>query len=144
MEVKKNNTDVTIGIVIIIFSVLMMLPTRDMPDGAELFPRIILTCFIILGCLNIIAGLKKGKVIRNQKNNIKNILITITAVLAYVLMIQFIGFFVSTVLFIVGFLYCFGQKKKSVIIFCIIGVCLFVYLLFIMQLNLTLPKGLLF
>ena len=65
-------------------------------------------------------------------------------IMVYVLCIDFIGFFVSTSVFLVGFMVFLNVRKPLTLICVTAGMDLFLYLLFTVGLKLNLPAGLLF
>ena len=66
------------------------------------------------------------------------------AVSAYVLGIEYLGYFVATALFQSGSMYWFGRHRVSVLFGASAGFILTVYALFVMFIGARLPQGLLF
>ena len=65
-------------------------------------------------------------------------------VVAYAGLLEIIGFFPSTILFLGGYLWYGGVRDWRVLVGVVVGLNLFIYLLFIVQLNVPLPAGQLF
>lgn len=145
---KKLSHDVYIGILMIIFSVFMYLKTGDMPKGAATFPKLVLTTFAFFGFLIFLGGMKKTKNFNTKEQNInlfqKNPMSVLLIVVIYVSMINLLGFFTSTSLFIIALMLFFRERRIKTIVLTLLGVDLFIYLLFVVQLNVLLPRGLLF
>jgi len=131
-----------------------------MPAGAAQFPRIILMLFAGFGAFILFQGFKKTKKLNEfgEKNetdlqeideqlNFKKLQMPMAAfliVIAYVIIMGFLGFFVGTSLFVVGFMLFYKIRSWKTIVLCTAGINLFIYFLFVIQLNVPLPQGLLF
>jgi hypothetical protein len=129
--------------------------TGDMPEGSAFFPKIILTIFAFFGVLVFIQGVRKSKVYNSENAKkmeeeifsflkIKTPMAALLIVLVYVALLKILGFFSATSLFIIAFMYFYQVRSIKKIILTLIGVNVFVYLLFVLQLNVAFPKGLLF
>lgn len=66
------------------------------------------------------------------------------AVLAYVLCIQLIGFFVSTAVFMIAFMRFLQMKKWRLILAVTAGIEVFIYVAFVVAFAIRLPSGILF
>lgn len=143
---KKLN--VFIGIVIVLFSAFMYLLTGDMPKESALFPRGLIILFAILGILLSITSLKdkkdSSKDIKTIFASTKEALIGLGIITAYAVAINFVGFFIATTVFIVAFMIVYKQKSIRKIMITAVVLNLFIYLVFVYQLNVPLPKGFLF
>lgn len=146
----RIHQDAFIGIGITIFSLYFYIKTGDIPTGADLFPQIILTTFGLLGIAIFISGLRKGKKQQEENNEeklkvleLKLPMFSLLVIVIYIALLNVLGFFVSTTLFIIGFMIFYQMKSIKVIAMTVIIVNLFIYLLFVYQLNVQLPKGLL-
>ena len=64
-------------------------------------------------------------------------------IVVYILLIDVLGFFVSTTIFMVGYMLFLKMRKPLTLMLVTLGVDVFVYFLFVMQLKLNLPSGLL-
>jgi uncharacterized membrane protein YidH (DUF202 family) len=144
---KKIHSDIYISIAMLIFSISLLSMALGMPEGPSKFPKIILLFLVIFSVYIFITGLKKtlkqsdtGKKFLNFKYPMTTFLI----ILAYVILIDFLGFFSSTTLFVAAFMFYYNVRKYHVVFMCLLGVNLFVYALFVWQLNIQLPSGILF
>jgi len=140
----------------VILSAFMYLRTYVMPTGAAHFPRIILTVFVLFGIWILIQGIKKTKAFNTEGyqitsedeyltfSTIKLPMATLLIVIVYVAFIKLLGFFAITTIFIIGFMYFYQERNWKKIALTVFGIDLCIYLLFVLQLNVPLPKGLLF
>ncbi|WP_180994066.1 tripartite tricarboxylate transporter TctB family protein [Bacillus sp. Marseille-P3661] len=153
----KVHHDVFIGIVIILLSIVLYTKTFEFIGEAALFPRALLILFAIFAVYLIYNGLKKTKQMREgveviydgEEEQLTFSLIaspmcTLGIVIVYVALINIIGFFPSTILFIISFLWYMGVKNWKVYLVTSIGLNLFIYILFVLQLNVQLPLGIFF
>jgi len=147
--------DVYIGILMILFSAFLFLKTRGLPEQSAFFPKIILSLFVFFGILILILGIKKTKEFSSlddkkieeeifRISTIKTPMVALVIVLVYIAFLKIFGFFSSTSLFIIAFMYFYQVRSIKKIILTLIGINLCVYLLFVLQLNVSFPKGLLF
>ena len=65
-------------------------------------------------------------------------------ILAYIICIQFIGFFVSTAIFMLAFMRFLQMKKWWLMVAITVGVEIFIYLAFVLAFAIRLPAGILF
>jgi membrane-associated HD superfamily phosphohydrolase len=148
---KRLHQDFYIGAVIFLFSLYFFIRSTDLPEGANTFPYYIFGILGVFGLLIAFFGWRK----RAHKNiekaedeiNFKTIKLPILSFLIIVLyasLVNVLGFFVSTSIFIVLFLLFYKIKNVLVIAGTIVSINLFIYLLFVYQLNVRLPAGLLF
>jgi len=144
---KKIHSDIYISVVMLIFSMSLLSMAFGMPDGPSRFPKIILFFLMIFSVYIFFTGIKKtrtqsdpGKKFLNFKYPITTFLI----ILIYILLIDFLGFFSSTTIFVAAFMFYYNVRKYHVVFMCLVGVNFFVYSLFVWQLNIQLPSGILF
>lgn len=148
---KRNiHSDVYISVILLVLGVLMYLRTYVMPVGAAVFPRLILIVFVGLTAWTLYQGIKKTKSMKDTVCSdltygmIRLPLISLLIVVIYVVAIKFLGFFISTTIFIASFMYFYQIRDWKKMSLTIIGVNIFIYILFVMQLNVPLPHGLLY
>jgi putative tricarboxylic transport membrane protein len=154
---NRIHQDVYISLVFILTSIFLYTKTFSLIEEAALFPRALLLLFAAFSAFILIGGIKKTKAQKNGEkvvyegdeapmdtNNLKSPLLTLLIVGVYVIVMTFIGFFPATILFMAGFLAFMKVKNWKVYVFTITGLNLFIYLVFILQLNVQLPVGLFF
>lgn len=154
---KYLHQDVIAGLVLIVGCVFMYTLTFGFSGEAAVWPRAILILLAALSLLVMVQGV--GRATRERREGkpeadgeeetltpglLKYPLLTLLIVVVYAGLIEIVGFFPSTVLFLVGYLWYGGIRDWKVLGGIVVGLNLFVYLLFILQLNVQLPAGLLF
>lgn len=148
---KRLHQDFYIGAVIFLFSLFFFIKSSDIPEGANLFPFYIFGLLGIFGLTISFFGWRKRKNKETEKEaneidfkTVKLPLFSFLIMVLYVGLINFLGFFVSTSIFILLFLVFYKIKNVVVIVGTIVFVNLFIYILFVYQLNVRLPSGYLF
>lgn len=147
--------DVFVGAFLIVLSVCLFPMTLSFPDTAGIFPQFILVVLFILGIYTLFHGVKETKAERKLieegqevkqlfgwKEN-KLLMLGYVLIVAYILLIDVLGFFTSTTIFMVGYMFFLKMRKPLTLILVTVGVDCFIYFLFVMQLKLSLPSGLL-
>lgn len=153
---KQLHHDVYAGIVILAVSIYFLVQAREFPERAALFPNLILGLFIFFAILLLINGVRKMALQKRDLDvpaadeeerltisMIKMPILILVVVTAYVFLINVLGFFVSTALFMVGILYMLQLRSLKMYLLTIIFTLLFIYLLFVKLLHVFLPTGLL-
>ncbi|WP_099157000.1 tripartite tricarboxylate transporter TctB family protein [Virgibacillus ndiopensis] len=157
---QRIHQDIYVSIIMFLVSIFLYIQTLDMNEDAVMAPRYLLYLLVFFAVLIVIGGIRKTKKMRAEVGDhnemydgeeepltgklLKSPMITLLAVIAYAVVIKFLGFFPATVLFIAGFLWALKVKDWKSYAFTIVGLNLFIYLVFILQLNVQLPKGILF
>ena len=146
----KKYSDIFIGIFIIIISAGILVMSKDLPADSAIFPRLVVGIMIFLSVLMIISSIRVGKhedtntESTEKKIDYKDILKAILLILTYIILITKLGFFTSTTLFIASFMICFGERSVKKILSAVVILNFFIYLIFVTQLNVPLPQGLIF
>ncbi len=148
------------GILSIIFGFFYLIMTVGLPDpaiadpiGPKLFPYVVGTIAIFCGVLLIVKELRLNKNIKKEviKFNITankelyiKIAVTIILGIIYGLILEPLGYLISTFIFMLGIMLLVNQlsrKLESVLIS--IGFSVTTYVVFYLILQLSLPRGLL-
>lgn len=151
---KIIHHDIYMGAGLLLISILAYVKATTMPDtGVATFPKMILILMIACSLFIVLGGMKKTKLLNAGKMK-KNSLITFggtklpllscSIIAVYAALINILGFFISTALFITVFMMFYRVKDVKKIILTIVGTTVFIYLLFSVQLNVQLPTGILF
>lgn len=154
---KQLHHDVYAGVVILVTSLFFLVQAKEFPERAALFPYLILGLILFFSVLLLINGIRKTTM---RKKNIdvpsaddeerltfemiKMPVLLLVTVTAYVVLINILGFFVSTALFMIGILYLLKLRSLKTYVLTISFMLLFIYLLFVKLLHVFLPTGLLF
>ena len=144
---KGRIQDLVIGIVALAIGVAMFLGTKEFPPITQLYCRIVLIILITIGAAMILTSLINAKKPGPEEVHLKewiNPMIIFLIVLVYVFMIDKIGFFVSSAIVMPGIMLFMGYKKPLPMILTTVGMLGFIYILFVTQLKLRMPQGLLF
>lgn len=155
---RRLHHDTPVGLMIIIFSTIFFTQTFNMTADAAKFPQGILMIFALFGVSVLVNGIKKtskiskgdedqypeGEEERLQWTVLKSPMITFVIVTIYIWLINIIGFFTATTLFTLLLMWYMGAKGWMTYVFTAVGFNLFIYLLFVVQLNVQLPSGILF
>jgi putative tricarboxylic transport membrane protein len=143
------------GAITLAVCAFLYLRTYDFPAFAALWPRVMLALLALLAAWIVYKGVRKTRAMRQGQameyegeeerlsfQLVKSPLITFAVVIAYFFALTIIGFFPATVLFLAGFLWYGGARDWKVYVMTVVGVNVFIYLLFSVQLNVRLPPGL--
>ncbi|MFD2924893.1 tripartite tricarboxylate transporter TctB family protein [Halobacillus naozhouensis] len=154
---NKIHQDVFVGGAIVAICVVFYINSLDLADQAASYPRGVLAIFALFAVIIIINGLKKTKQERSGQEVeyddeeedlsmklLESPLVVLGIVIVYGVLVSLIGFFPATVLFMSGFLLYRGVKDWKSYLYTVVGINLFIYLLFVMQLNVQLPRGIFF
>lgn len=112
------------------------------PEAAT-WPKLILLCIIILSVMLVLHGIKLTQ--QNAEpgtipvNVLKGPAATIVMVVLYAIVMNFFGYFVSTAIFLPLSMFILGQRNWKAIIGVTVGLEVFIYVLFVMQLQLRMP-----
>src|SRR5699024_2742509 len=108
----------------------------------------IIVVFSLIEALNLFIQAKKE---RNEvkkiwgKGELKRAFILIASFLIYIfVLIDLLGFYLSSILLLLGIIWFLGVKRWWIISLVSIGIVIFVHFLFSTQLGIQFPKGLLF
>lgn len=149
MEQKKRriNNDVFIGIGLMVVSGFFLWQSMGMHPGAARFPRVIFTLCLILSALVALSGVRKtiNPALTTKEDyaltwdSTKIPLVVFGMFVVYLLLINFIGFFIATSIFIPAFMFTFGARRIIPLVAITVVVNLFVYGVFVQLLNVWLP-----
>ena len=146
---KRLNSDTVSGLIIVVISIFFLSFTNKMPAGAARFPKIMLSLLGILGFILVLRGLRASIINKfNGKeaispNSEKNPMIAIALIAIYAVLLKVIGFYIATTVYIILFMLFFQEKRIKIILLTVLGINIFIYLLFVVQLNVELPQGIL-
>lgn len=147
-----------IGLVAAIFYV----DTLDMTKAAYQLPRLLIVLVAVLLCLMIVERfflIRKAAPLAEKKPDellnvdpvetdseevsLVRIFVFVALLVTYVLTIKPLGYFIATPLFLIGIMLYLRATRLPWIIFISLGFTGFVYLLFVLFLNLPVPMGIL-
>lgn len=131
--IKKKHEDFIIGIIFMILSIGYFILSKFLPAsklmkiGPSFMPSVIACCIFILSILQIINGYKVLKINKEEKKEeftpeYKRVLATIIAFAFYVLLLEPIGFLITTFIYLVIQMYILStHEQRRPIIFILIS-----------------------
>lgn len=146
---KYLSLDVGIGVAFMVFSAGFFVLSLNFPDEAQIFPQFFLVVTFVLAALLVVQSIHRYQHGESDSSpvpleQVPLIVKSYLIILAYVLCIDYIGFYVASTVFLIGFMYFLNVRKPLVLISVTLGMDAFLYLLFSFGLKLNLPAGLLF
>ncbi len=145
------NKDQKFGIILLIFCLILwffIIPTQISSTEDAVYPRFVNVWIAICGILLIIKSWKSTeKIILYESKDEKGIIRVVATVLIfliYIFMIDFLGFFISSFIFIIILMLSFGVRQWIKLISVPIILLLFLYFLIKKILFFPLPEGIFF
>ena len=141
---------ITSGIVSIFIGGFFYFLTMDFPElknnelGPAFLPRIYCGLLIIFGLILFIQGLLDKNKEAEKVKTFGYALMSMAIVFLYILVLPYVGFYISTVLAMLGLLIFSKVRRVLLLVSVPIGAVLFVYLVFELMLKVQIPKGSLF
>lgn len=140
MSSKRFNGDVGTGLVLLAIEIFFYVMSLDFinPDAAR-WPKAILLISAILSILLVISGLRETDYVAPEYKSLKAPLITLIMITLYAVAMDLTGFFVSTIIFCPLGMYMLGQRNWKAMIGVPVLLDVFVYVLFVTQLQMQMP-----
>lgn len=148
---KCLHLDTVIGLCLLLFCLNFYSVTADLPKDPALFPQIILVALAAFALFILASGLVKTIRARNEnkqvvhffEDGLRGPLMAYAGLVAYVALIPVLGFFTATSLATAFFMGYFGYRSYIKALIILVSINAFIYLLFVWQLRILLPTGLL-
>jgi putative tricarboxylic transport membrane protein len=148
--VKK--VDIFVGLLLIVLSIATWITAGNFPSvgdtdvGAGFFPRLIASILLVLSLILIASGYRRrgGGDEETGQTSWKRTLLGFVCTFAFLALICLCGFFLSTPVFLLGFMWLLGYRKPVPTVAVAVLVTLFIYLVFEKVLQVPLPAGLFF
>lgn len=144
MKLSKVHIDAWMGGLLIVLSVIFYLMAGQFsnPEAAT-WPKVILVCIIILSVMLLIRGLRLTQQNADPgtipANVMKGPMATIVMIIVYAIAMNFTGYFVSTAIFLPLGMFALGQRSWKAIVGVTVVLEVFIYVLFVTQLQLRMP-----
>ncbi len=141
------NADQKLGIGLIIFCIIMWfycIPYHIAGNAPKFFPRLILLFILIPASLLIITRREPPEAKRlrlRDRRDLRKALSTAALFLIYIALIDVLGYFTTSFIAIIGFLYFFGERSIKRMILVPAGMLFFIYFVIEKMLSFPLPKG---
>ena len=144
MKLRNIHANVWIGGVLIILSAIFYgMAGKFVNPSAAVWPRAVLMGIIILSALLVLNGVKQTAAHADPGliplDIIKGPMAALLVIVVYAVLMKFTGYFVSTAIFLPFGMFALGQRNWKAILGVTVGLELFVYVLFVMQLQLRMP-----
>ena len=144
MKLRNIHANVWIGGVLIILSAIFYgMAGKLINPSAAVWPRAVLVGIIILSALLVLNGVKQTAAHADPGliplDIIKGPMAALLVIVVYAVLMKFTGYFVSTAIFLPFGMFALGQRNWKAILGVTVGLELFVYVLFVMQLQLRMP-----
>lgn len=145
---KTRLQDFVIGVLTAAIGIWASINTKAMPDTTQPYTLCVTGLFTLLGILLI----GQSVIRRNvpipggsvHAASFGSPMMALVLIAAYALLLDKIGFFVSSAVFMVGMMLFLGYRRVLNMAITIVGMLGFIYLLFVYQLHVALPAGILF
>lgn len=151
---KKTSKELFFAVSITVISSLLLITSFTYPAESSEFPRFLCGLMLFFSVLILVKALRSRRVAKENINTeessgsimfkLKVPAIVFSLTIAYVVGIMYIGYFVSSIIFLVGTMSVFGKQGLFAKTIATAGFLLVVYALFVSFLGLRLPEGLLF
>lgn len=145
------NKDQKFGIILLIFCLILwffLIPTQISSTKDAVYPRFVNVWIAICGILLILKSWKSTEKIilyeSKDKQGIIRVVATVIIFLIYIFTIDFLGFFISSFIFIIILMLSFGVRQWIKLISVPIIILLFLYFLIKKVLFFPLPEGIFF
>lgn len=142
MKLKQIHAEVWLGEILIILAVIFYIMAGQFPNAsAAVWPKAVLIGIMILSALLVIHGLQMTKDADGNADLggavLKGPMASLVMIVA--LCMSFTGYFVSTAIFLPLGMAALGQRNWKAILGVTVGLELFVWFLFVVQLQLRMP-----
>lgn len=144
------NQDAYVGYSLIIISILFIYMSTEFAEEARVFPLIFLIINIVFSVFIIFKSSKRKSFDDDDDEEtislflLKKPIFLFLGTIVYTLLITWIGFLLSTIIFLLSFIYINKYRSHKVVFLTTILTLVFVYLVFVYELNVPLPSGILF
>lgn len=144
MKLKQIHAEVWLGEILIILAVIFYIMAGQFPNtSAAVWPKAVLIGIMILSALLVIHGLQMTKDADGNADLggavLKGPMASLVMIVAYAVCMSFTGYFVSTAIFLPLGMAALGQRNWKAILGVTVGLELFVWFLFVVQLQLRMP-----
>ena len=142
---KKSLPDIIISIVLLGFLATLAMQLPEVPDVSRNYPTLLIVIAAIMS-----AGLLLKSVLRYKHDEVvetnvvgqrKIILPFCLMIIAYLILMGYLGYIISTVIFIIAALCYLRMKNKLVIIILALAMTIIIYYVFSKYLIVVLPMG---
>lgn len=144
MKLRQVHADVWIGSLLIVLAVIFyVLAGGFLNPEAAIWPRGVLVIIALLSAMLVVHGMKLTASHADPETipfaALKGPMASIVLIIAYAILMNFAGYFISTAIFLPIGMFALGQRNWKAILGVTAGLELFVYVLFVVELKLRMP-----
>lgn len=148
--------DIVLGFFFLLMSALFYIGARDFPDNVAQFPKLFSIIMAVLSIPVILKGFHQNKELKQAVEENPNTKValswaelryptyTLLSILLYIGGILYVGFFISSAIYMILFMYLLKYRNWVVVIGTTAILLGGIYLIFVRLLSISLPAGLLF
>lgn len=136
--------DKILTIALFIIEILYFFMIKALPEKAAKYPFFVLGLMVVL---TVILGIKSFLIKNNEENKkvfdgflLKQFLFIVVISAIYIFIIDILGFFTSTLIYLITIMFSLKTNKKIAIISSIIF-CIIIYCVFVLFLKVPVPRG---
>ena len=133
------NADVILSTLLYIISGFFLISSTSLSKGSEVFPRVIAVLLIVMSTANLINAIRKKP--KYEFKNISRAFKIFSVVVIYSVVIDIVGFFTSTFIFVFSIMFLLKYRKTKYLIIIPIGVVIFTYFVFNKIFMIPVPTG---
>lgn len=136
-----------VGIIVLIPAIYLFMLAIGWREGMDIMPKFVLGMIIFLSVLLIITG---GAIRMNQDYkpfkgiDFSRLIVTIILTIFYVVIIKVLGFYTSSLLFLMSLYFYLGYRRKGFFIVTAVFAVICLYVIFTVWLKVPVLRGLLF
>lgn len=147
MSLLPRKKEIVFALMMTLISAALLFSTYNYSSQSVYFPRFLMWLQIIFSLVLLFRAIRLSPdlVTVDRPSNTQLVIPfqIFTVISLYILAIEFIGYFVATVLFIAGSMYLFGRHRWLVAVGVSVGFILTIYILFGLLIGIRMPEGLL-
>ena len=137
---NRKKFDILTGVLLMIASVGGFVYSNGLRGDAGTLPRIIFVALLLCGAGLIAVTLMDKRPLEEEDKDDKKKLILVTAsILGYIILMNFVGFYLATAVYLIGTMYLFGVKNWKVLIGTTLCFDIIIYFAFEKLLYIQLP-----
>ncbi len=151
MSVKAFRKELGFAVGVTALSAWFAVQSFSYPESSSQFPRSISAAMLVLSVVLLLrilakrpASTKKADVDSAASRPSMTPLAVFVSIALYIVALQYLGYIVATVLYMLGSMAYFGQKRFAVSLLVTVLFVAFIYLMFVRFFGLRLPEGVLF
>ena len=142
-----NDRDIISGGLLVFFALLgyffafQMESTQVNIIPRSFYPAFLFSIMLLCGLILLKQGVQREKKLAFPSFNLPKLLPIAGVLVAYVLIMEYLGFIISTIIFLLCSIYLFGERRKKILASVPVVVALIVYYLFTKAFLIILPEA---